>query len=987
MRRRRTRVREPVRRRAAVGLVLFVGVASACGHDEVLSALDIDSGVTDEPLQETEPTQRADSGVEPTGDGGAPLEDAAVRIDAGSQDSGIDASVGPVLVEPGDAAVESDAQVADSSVDAEPPSVEAPEGINGKVRVSPAIVLDTDLLLDTGAHNDLLNVFDESVDESQVLTNPARVGGYLGPQLEGLRAGAPPELRSTGGLSNAAAAGVGDAATPVGDVDGGADAGALDPWPQLGLVTGMDAVDYYRVDLKRGQAVTLFIHPAPLPSGTLAPVADLDLYLLDSVEKDIAEGGSWVEDSLGSADTEQVVAPVDGRYWVAVHRPDDATSGNGEIRAARYTLSVNVPLAPSVQERVSANRLSTGFASVGQAALVRRTSVSTEESAATAYRMEALPSSTSGDRRSTLRAIKRLRRQPGVENAEPVLRFQAQGLPQPDDPEFVRQWYHWPVDLLAGWVESERSERALGEGVVVAVIDTGIASAHPDFVNADGSSQLLDDGYDMISDEQSAADGDGRDPDPEDPGDRGAPGGGTFHGTHCAGNIAAATFNATGIVGVAPRAKILPVRVLGRGGGTLDDVIEGVLYAAGLPNATGAVPSRPADIINLSIAGPGRSEALAGAVAAARDAGAIVIAAAGNFSRNVEEYTPAAEPGVVAVSAVDPDIQLAWYSNYSLTANGIQLAAVGGDVRSDRDLDGNADSVYSMLFRDDGETLYGDIDGTSMAAAQVTGVVALMKAVYPALTPDEFDALIPEMVVDIGEPGPDGSFGQGLLNAPAAVAAALEASGLPPRVRPVVHLSPRGLDFGTLLDELPLELTNTGPGQLELLAHLSSDPWVSLEPGATGANIVRVERSALPVGEHYAVLSLETNVGTVAVMIRVEQEQEPASGDVGELTVVLLDVDAGTVVDMTTTDADAGYEFSFELPEPGRYRVLAGSDWAGLGVLGTAADVLATLPFGAPVVCVPADDAVAGCVDGDGLSAPLSLVHSSAQEIWPLSDD
>lgn len=127
----------------------------------------------------------------------------------------------------------------------------------------------------------------------------------------------------------------------------------------------------------------------------------------------------------------------------------------------------------------------------------------------------------------------------------------------------------------------------------------------------------------------------------------------SWHGTHVAGTIAAATGNALGCAAVAPFARVMPLRVLGIGGGTTDDIVQGILYAAGLPNATGATPARRADVINLSMGGPGLSQATADAVLAARNAGAIVVASAGNDAVDAATYSPAAEPGVVTVGAID----------------------------------------------------------------------------------------------------------------------------------------------------------------------------------------------------------------------------------------------------------------------------------------------------------------------------------------------
>jgi hypothetical protein len=101
-----------------------------------------------------------------------------------------------------------------------------------------------------------------------------------------------------------------------------------------------------------------------------------------------------------------------------------------------------------------------------------------------------------------------------------------------------------------------------------------------------------------------SVDGNGIDDDFNDPGDGRTPGDHSFHGTHCAGTIAAATDNGLGGSGVAPNAKIMTLRALGKGGGTTTDIAESIRYAAGLPNASGDLPDRRADIISMSLGGP-----------------------------------------------------------------------------------------------------------------------------------------------------------------------------------------------------------------------------------------------------------------------------------------------------------------------------------------------------------------------------------------------
>ena len=160
-----------------------------------------------------------------------------------------------------------------------------------------------------------------------------------------------------------------------------------------------------------------------------------------------------------------------------------------------------------------------------------------------------------------------------------------------------------------------------------------------------------------------------------------------------------------------------------------------------------------------------------------RAQGVIVVAAAGNNASSQPVY-PAAYDGVLAVSGVDINEQQAPYSNFG---SYVDLAAPGGDLSDDLDGDGYNDGVLSTAASVDliGNLSYGYsyLEGTSMAAAHASGVIALMKAVNPALTPDDLDELLVNgsITQDLGEPGRDDLYGYGLIDAQKAVLAAAPA--------------------------------------------------------------------------------------------------------------------------------------------------------------------------------------------------------------------
>ena len=138
----------------------------------------------------------------------------------------------------------------------------------------------------------------------------------------------------------------------------------------------------------------------------------------------------------------------------------------------------------------------------------------------------------------------------------------------------------------------------------------------------------------------------------------------------------------------------MPVRALGRSGGTSFDIIHSIRYAAGLSNASGDLPTQPADVINLSLGGAGSSQSEADAVTAARNAGVIVIAAAGNSGTQDLEF-PASYEGVVSVSATNQTNVLTEYSNFGPT---VDVAAPGGDMSEDVNTDGFPDGVLLSLI-------------------------------------------------------------------------------------------------------------------------------------------------------------------------------------------------------------------------------------------------------------------------------------------------
>jgi serine protease len=323
------------------------------------------------------------------------------------------------------------------------------------------------------------------------------------------------------------------------------------------------------------------------------------------------------------------------------------------------------------------------------------------------------------------------------------------------DPLWHLQWaLHDPaggIGVQAAWPISR------GAGSVVAVVGTGITE-HPDLAE-----RVLP-GFDFVTNTRLSEDGDGRDNDPSEVGEW-EPGPCANYGTHLSGIIAAGADNGEGIAGIAPEAKILPVRVAGRCGGTAVDMGDGIVWAAG--GSIDGVPSNPhpAKVIVVESSGPWPCDRYsADAIRLARNLGALVIVDAGDGGEDPAERSPTSCSGVVAVSAADRSGALAQYSNAGRL---IHLSAPGGNGRF---ID---DDIWSTIKpNNDGSTtfFYASHYGTAMAAAHVAGVAALMRAVNPLLDPLD----VRDILMDTARPmsRPCTGCGTGLLDAARAVEAA-----------------------------------------------------------------------------------------------------------------------------------------------------------------------------------------------------------------------
>jgi serine protease len=297
------------------------------------------------------------------------------------------------------------------------------------------------------------------------------------------------------------------------------------------------------------------------------------------------------------------------------------------------------------------------------------------------------------DPREEAALVDELSRDPRVEHAEPMALYRATFVP--NDPLYAsKQWHLTRVGAPSAW------DYSCGQGVTVAVIDTGIAcfDKGPFSKGTDLAGTRCEGGWNFVDDSPQAADDHG-------------------HGTHVAGTIAQTTNNGVGAAGLAYCATLMPIKVLTKQGfGTVANVAEGIRFAA----------DEGAQVINMSLGGPIKSKILEDAVEHAIAKGVVVVAAAGNSGKKVG--WPAAYPGVVAVSATDDKDKIAWFSSRGPE---VAIAAPGVAVTQQTICNGGRDKCE----------VFGTFNGTSMASPHVAGVAALVESLGVTSGPAVRDVL------------------------------------------------------------------------------------------------------------------------------------------------------------------------------------------------------------------------------------------------------
>ena len=496
-----------------------------------------------------------------------------------------------------------------------------------------------------------------------------------------------------------------------------------------------------------------------------------------------------------------------------------------------------------------------------------------------------------------------------------------------------------------------------GTGVVVAVVDTGI-TPHVDIVGTAGTvspatGNLVSPGYDFTTDcrkrgtcaattasasayiapsanatdlgdfisAQDIIDNPTLFPGP-------SPSNSSWHGSHVAGTIAAIGNNSAGVIGGAYNAKILPVRVLGKGGGYVSDIAEGIKWAAGV-HPTIANPN-PAKVINMSLGGYGAACSITeqNAINAAVAAGAVVVVAAGNDNKDVALASPANCNNVISVAAIARDGSRAVYSNFSspttntINPTYITLAAQGGDQSYPATFDPGILSTLNTSLTTPNTTSAGSTyvyyQGTSMATPHAAAAVALMLARNPALTPAQVKTILsapaslttfPSFLAGYAtwDCTISNNCGAGILNAKLAV-----QNSITP-----LSASLTTVDFGSATTSKTVTLTNSSQGSLSTGAATITGAYAAFFAVVTntcnistiapqGTCQITMNYAPTSAGSHSATLSVPTSVAGVSTAVGLTGiAGSPLTTTTPSVTATTVNVGQSTTVNLLFANPNA----------------------------------------------------------------------------------
>ncbi|WP_018606519.1 S8 family serine peptidase [Uliginosibacterium gangwonense] len=707
-----------------------------------------------------------------------------------------------------------------------------------------------------------------------------------------------------------------------------------------------DLQDIFKVSLVAGQVIEL-----SFASNTTDN--DIDLLLFDVSSASAVPVGV----SSSSTSRECIAVTKDGSYYVMpwivkgaavyslhISAANDGTScANGMSNTALF-----VPGELVAQERVKSVAQSGSLATPAMQATAHIPKLLSVPNGATQLSLAGHATPVSVDQRDveiqqvvgTLRYAKELMASGNYAYVEPNFRTERFSSYAPNDPKYSYQLWNYGQINVPDAMDRIKAFGITGQRPIIAVIDNGVFSEHPDLQD-----QIVSPYTFTALTTAPGAD----DPRTANECNSGVALDSCGHGTFVAGVAAAIANNGVYGTGVAPMALLMPIRE--------DDSeynqIQAIRYAAGLSNSSGTLPDRKADVINISWgSGAACSAGFADAIAAARAQNVVVVAAAGNTKAGKQTppivASPASCPGVISVGATNASTTRTLYSAFGPA---LTLTAPGGDASSY--IYSTASAFSSRTTPADKADFYYNY-GTSFSAPHVAGVIALMRYVSPGITTEQIDTLIAtgRLTDDLGVAGRDDEYGQGLINARKSVdeAYALATGGsIPGAVVPL----PASISFGSVLSSTTLKVKLTASGSETVSSIVASSPAITITATASvdaatklGDYTISVNRLLLPLGYSYPTLTVTTSTRTFTVPLSVTKlsVSTSPSATLGTVWVRATNLETTTTY-MQRLDVSGGrYSWNLSGMRGGTYVLNASTDLNNDGMFCNAGEACGDYP-------------------------------------------
>ena len=369
----------------------------------------------------------------------------------------------------------------------------------------------------------------------------------------------------------------------------------------------------------------------------------------------------------------------------------------------------------------------------------------------------------------------------------------------------------------------------------------------------------------------------------------------------------------------------VPIRVLGRDGtGFRSDIVEGLLYAAGLPNASNTIyqGSIPIKVVNMSLGSTGGScgSTYQNVINDVYDRGITIVSSSGNEAQEAPGFYgyPASCNNVISVAATDYLRNRAYYSTYK---DQVDIAAPGGDLTADLSADGYADGILAFDTNED----LSFLQGTSMASPHAAGAIAVLYTLVPTLQPFQIDGLLADgyLTDDVGDEGKDDEFGYGALNLQKAVNRIISDEGLD---FTYATIDTSTFNMGVEVDNFDFNITKVGDGELSVIS-IESDIASAFNVTSSnsdaegfGTYTVDLDRSQIPDGLYQSSITVSfsnENSVVISISFQVGADRERISIPTVYLS-LMNDLDE-RIIGGTLPMDDGGVGFYVDDIPPGNY--------------------------------------------------------------------